>query len=517
MLFHATGTLTVWAPHVGHVRSLVEKPRGTSEIAHWHELCGDLQTDFAAPPLEILWNAGGEQTYLARANRYEAFRGFVADALLGEAGLRANRVTTYGTIEEWDIPDMARYAREGMPALVGAGVKTVMLCNQMQNNMNVWGVSNMCCTVDYKIPENVGEANVQAFTKAGNDAGTITEMWVNTALSTLDIMFDRKEKGGKRIDFLPREGSFLEATDAAKARYVLNPTGAMEADHYAPVFAALNLRDPVVFDAFVAAWRRAYETLGLRGLFIDSSFNMSSDKWHFAAIGEPKRAGGATLDQHDLLGFVRPAQEPPAAMLSQYPAYLALLLAFQEIGYRVCGEDLGLFTIARSGPGVVARLDSLPLWTNSLCEFDRKELEAAGITDTDTVYFRGLSVGMMWHLFWNVPTGKLSWHPSAVRGEFDLPTAWQLQMLAVYNEAYPVLCAEQRTLLPSETNPGEIGGVVWHDPETGRRVVWAWEDVCLSLDQTYQVRELTTSCDLPTADSLCANQFHVYFLSPQTL
>ena len=207
--FADAGTLTVWSNRVGHVRSLVEKPRGKSEIAHWHELCGDLSYDFAAPPLEILWRAGGEQTYLARANRYEAFRAFVAETLLAEAGLRADRVTTYGTIEDWEVPDMARYAREGMPALIEAGVKTVMLCNQMQNNMNVWGVSNMCCTVDYQIPENVGEENIRAFTQTGADAGTLTEMWVNTALSTLNFMFDHKNRDGERIDFFAARRLFF--------------------------------------------------------------------------------------------------------------------------------------------------------------------------------------------------------------------------------------------------------------------------------------------------------------------
>ena len=270
----------------------------------------------------------------------------------------------------------------------------------------------------------------------------------------------------------------------------------------------------MVFDAFVAAWKRAYETLGIRGLFIDSSFNMSSDKWHFAAIAEPERAGGATLDQADLLGFSRPAQEPPAAMLSQYPAYLALLRAFQEIGYRISGEDLGLFTIARSGPGIALRLGSLPLWTNSLCEFDQKELQTAGVTDTDAVFFRGLSVGMMWHLFWNVPTGKLSWNHAAVRGDFDEPTAWQLKTLAAYNEAYPILCANQRELLPSETAPGEIGATLWRDPQTGQRVLWAWEEMCVPLERPHRVRALGENAPVTMTDSLCAKPLHVYLLSP---
>ena len=81
----------------------------------------------------------------------------VRETLHAELDFRRERVSAYGMIEEWGNPDMERYARAGVPKLAAAGVKKIGLANHFQNNMNVWGVSNMCCTVDYRIAESVGE------------------------------------------------------------------------------------------------------------------------------------------------------------------------------------------------------------------------------------------------------------------------------------------------------------------------------------------------------------------------
>ena len=83
------------------------------------------------------------------------------------------------------------------------------------------------------------------------------------------------------------------------------PSNALEADHYAPVFAVLNLRDPAVRAYWLKRWGYAAKELGLRGILLDSSFNLSSDKFHWCQNPEAGRAG-ATADETGLLGRFRP-------------------------------------------------------------------------------------------------------------------------------------------------------------------------------------------------------------------
>lgn len=113
----------------------------------------------------------------------------------------------------------------------------------------------------------------------------------NTALSTLDLMFANRKQcdDTHRIQFLPREESFIEELQNADAPWVHAPSGAIEADHYTPVFAVLNLRDQTVRDFWLRRWREANERIGLEGIFLDSSFNLSSDKFSWRALPPAKR------------------------------------------------------------------------------------------------------------------------------------------------------------------------------------------------------------------------------------
>jgi hypothetical protein len=151
----AKGVLVTWATEVAHVRSLFEKPRGSDEIVHWHEHCGDLGLELATAPVEVLF-APGKLDRVGLANAYEAVRELVHETLHCEIGMQRERANPYGQIEEWGDADVPRYTRLGVPKLLAAGMRTIGMANHFENNMNVWGVSNMCCTVDYKFAESVG-------------------------------------------------------------------------------------------------------------------------------------------------------------------------------------------------------------------------------------------------------------------------------------------------------------------------------------------------------------------------
>ena len=72
-------------------------------------------------------------------------------------------MTTYGHIEEWTPADLDHYRRQGLPKLLKAGAKTIYLANHFENNMNTWGVSNFCVTVDYKVLESLARRSFASF------------------------------------------------------------------------------------------------------------------------------------------------------------------------------------------------------------------------------------------------------------------------------------------------------------------------------------------------------------------
>src|SRR6202042_2455363 len=85
-----------------------------------------------------------------------------------------------------------------------------------------------------------------------------------------------------------------------------------------------------------------------------------------------------TPDQSHLIGQMRPEGVRPRAILSMYFAHLELMAEMQAYGYHYSGEDVGVFGLKRSGPGIERRLDSLFLWSDSYVTFDREAILKAG-------------------------------------------------------------------------------------------------------------------------------------------
>jgi hypothetical protein len=470
------GVLVTWASEVAHLRSLFEKPRGEGVMAHFHEHCGDLGHEFSTVPVEVLWSAGPRRR-VDLANDYEAVRELVHETLHAQIGMRRERVTTFGQIEEWTPADLERYRRLGLPKLLNAGVKTICLANHFENNMNTWGVSSFCVTVDHKVAESVGEEKLRAFCDDARTAGATVQMWANTAISTLNLLFDNRVGNSDRIRFLRREGSIMEALDR-NTSFVRNASNAIEADHYSPEFAVLNLRDPAVREYWLRRWKSAHDEVGLGAIFLDSSFNLSSDKFHYVQNTQANQFS-ATPDQTHLLGFYRPLNEPPAAILSQYCAHLELMVEMQRIGYVYGNEDLGVFGIHRHGPAAAARLDSLFLWTDCVVSFDIPAIRRTG-RDPDEVYFRGLAYRMMWALHWDVSRDVLSFRYAGLSCEEDAPRPHHLALLHAYDEVEPAM--RGRTILPNEA------GVLYRAPSG--TVLWAFEDFSLPVEEGQSIRDV---------------------------
>jgi len=176
--------LVTFPNKVSHIRSLFEKWRGGNEIVHFHEHCNDLAKIFKTSPVEVLW-LPGQLGRVGRANLYNDIREMVHEEFHQQIGMKRERITTYGIIEEETEPDFNEYTNKILPKFIEAEVKTLFIPSQCQNDMNTWGLSNMCCNVDFKISETVDEEKLKKFCHAAKVGGARVEMWGNTAISTI--------------------------------------------------------------------------------------------------------------------------------------------------------------------------------------------------------------------------------------------------------------------------------------------------------------------------------------------
>lgn len=489
MTTSAEGVLITWATRVSHIRSLIEKPRGSRQMFHWHEHCADLGLDLSSAPIEVLWLPGSFDR-VEQINIYEAVRDAVSADLHAQIGMQRDRVTTYGNMEEWGEPDLETYIQQGIPKLTQAGIKTIFMPNEFQNNMNVWGVSNMCCTVDYQMVDAPHADQMKRLCQVARAGGSKIEMWGNTSLSTLTPIFDNRGEGEKAIHFLPKQNSVMEALSQTQAAWVKNPSNAIEADHYTPVFAVLNLRDPIVRAYWHRRWKEAHDQIGIDGIFLDSSFNLSSDKFHFLYNPTAEQAG---TPQNE-----RPACEPQAMILTQYHAHLSLMKEMQEYGYHYCAEDCGVFGISRSGPNLTFRLDNLFMWVDSIGDFNPSELANAG-ADPEAVFFQCLAYRLMVKINWNIHHNVLSFENSDYQAEPSQPTTWHLKIVEAYNQVVNQM--DRRTVLPGET------GVVYHSGET--QVLWGFQDTSYPLEQESQITDLLTG-EKTRSNVMFIQKHHIY-------
>jgi hypothetical protein len=201
-----------------------------------------------------------------------------------------------------------------------------------------------------------------------------------------------------------------------------------------------------------------------------------------------------------LLGNLRPSEEPPAAILSQYRAHLSLMAEMQRMGYVYCNEDVGVFGIHRHGPGTELRLDCLPIWSDCITNFNPETIRKAGADPVD-VFFKALAYRQMWLLCWDIPADRLAWRYGQGADADNTPTPEQLAMYPLYNRVEPYL--HGRKILPDEA------GVTYRGSE--RQVLWAFNELTLPLGKKMRIEDLTTGEKIE-ADRVMAKPRHVYLV-----
>ena len=167
--------------------------------------------------MEVLWSPG-TRTKVDLANDYEAIRELVHETLHAQIGMRRERVTTFGHIEEWTPANLERYRKIGLPKLLEAGAKTICLANHFANNMNIWGIGTFCVTVDYQVPESVGENKLRAFCDDARAGGATVQMWGNTAISTLNLLV-RQSSSRHRKNPFPAARRFHHGRTRSKGKF----------------------------------------------------------------------------------------------------------------------------------------------------------------------------------------------------------------------------------------------------------------------------------------------------------
>ncbi|MCX7011061.1 MAG: hypothetical protein NTW86_00590 [Candidatus Sumerlaeota bacterium] len=175
------------------------------------------------------------------------------------------------------------------------------------------------------------------------------------------------------------------------------------------------------------------------------------------------------------------------------------MVEMQRMGYTYCGEDLGVFGVHRSGPPILARLDNLFLWPESLAVFDSKGLREAG-ADPDSVFFQGLAFRMMWQLYWLPGVDEISFHHSAVRNEEDRPTRWHCDLLRVFARVNDAM--RQRKVLTG-------GAGVLYQSDAEGWTLWAFHDLTLDFPCAVAVEDVTENATV-NGPAIPALRHHVY-------
>lgn len=495
------GVLITWSPEPAHIRTLLEKQQGMDDIVHMHEHCADLSKSFRTTPMEILFlNGSFDRTALA--NIHGDMIDLVYYTLHRKTGIHREYASTYGQIEEWGDADIETYRHEGLPALANAGIKNIELANHFRNNMNTWGVSNMCCNVDLKLSENVGEDKLKAFCNDATKRGIRVFMWGNTAVSTLSYKFAQRQGKAKGIKFLDdEENSIIKVIAKSKSPYVRTTYGSIDADHYAPDFCVLNIRDKTILKYWMDSWKYLHDKIGISGIFLDSSFNISSDKFNWVYNPEYGRNNSATMDQTGLLGKQRPKTEPQATIESMYFAHLALIRKMQKAGFKYCGEDSGVFGLHRNGPDLLNRIDNLFMWNEFICQFDAEKLRRAG-HDPDDIFFRGLAFRIIWDLLWVPKTRELSFRYDGIKFNSDLPQDYHIKLYHAFNKVAPYM--RNRNILENDL------GVTYS--YKNKTVLWAFSDFSFDLEKISSITDVIKEKTIKTK-KLRAEKHRLYVLS----
>jgi len=280
----------------------------------------------------------------------------------------------------------------------------------------------------------------------------------------------------------------METLKKARDPFVRNPSNAIDADNYSPRFAVLNLDDPDVRKYWLDAWGNLLNDTGIESIFLDSSFNLSSDKFHFLANAQSLNEKNAKSTNDDSFDYC-PEKEPEKTIVSQYMPHLSLVAEMQENGYSYYNEDVGVFGLHRHIPPTTFVLNSLSIWRDCLLIFNSKELRKLGLNSAE-LNFKIMAMGAMCPVQWDHRKRIIRMNHEPFKN-----TA----LLKAHNKVINLM--DRRFILQDDK------GVLYSSGE--KKVLWSFKSFKYVLDEEKIVQDILDDKIIHTDNLLC-EAFKIY-------
>ncbi len=450
--YHKAGLLVTMRDTPSHVRSLFEKEAGSNVFLHYHQLCGDLAARFDAPAQRVLFVAGKADA-TARYNQWDALYRQVGAWAHAHYGVRHERAVSRGEMFSWVAVDIDKCTRYGMPMLAEAGVKMVYGPTVWQSEQSEHD-GNVCQILDYAPAKRFGgDAGLKALCDAAHGHGMGVFLWVGSCV-------------GHNSPFIHKNPEWFARMQ----------NGQIDNDHYQIDLATWNERNPGLRKYLVDRMGKA-KALGVDGVFRDSHFNMSTDKFHFH-FGKGA-AGGVTADRIEQAGAS--TGDTPGQIDSLHDASMDLMKEMQhELGFHYVVESTGLFGVAWGGPQHRDYRGYEWLFVDTYRGLDMGAIEAAGDAPED-VWFRSYANRVCCHVTYEC------------EGEKGRLSRWFTPRMSAVMKAYNQVEGHMRG---ERTIFADDAGILWRDGDV--QVLWAYRAQRLDLGGDSVVQDVIAGTEQAT-------------------
>lgn len=467
-----------------HVRSLFLKERNDNKLLHFNQFCFDLTDEIKTPARKILIGKRGADTRTAIFNHFLRVRDTIQQKIRDYYNIKLDTTRPSAHVETWEIANTDNF-EPIWEQLNSWGIKRAFLMPLWRSNetdivprfkedRKRFGVlGNMCCPLELEIAECYGgwDGFKNKVLSKAVEMGIETYMWFGSHFSSFSPLEE------KINDIFARDVS-----------------GQHNRNNYGHVLFAVNQNSREYQEYLIEAFRKAKEC-GLNGVFRDSHFNMASDTINYLHVPYEEQQDGTTMDR---IGFIdRQDKSEKDIIMSMHDTEVKIQSRFQNelgmlyyvespgmIGTPMCGTD---YEQTRGYEFIFSDMDT-GLNYDKVLEFG---------DDMDMVYFRGLSVRLMYQL--NIEVNKFPSKESIDRW-------WNPDTMAPMAKAFlkvePYM--KRMTLLEDEN------GIEWDDGK--HKVVFAYKDFIYNYEGSKNIKEVISGKSLNSTNCAQFEKMHIYLI-----
>jgi len=466
-----------------HVRSLYLKQRGDRKLLHFNQFCFDSADAVTTPARQILVASRKTAGHTATMNHFLRVRERLQAEIRNHYGLKLDKTKPTAHVETWEIARTEQFApifRQLKDwGFDRAFIMPLWRSNETDVNPRLredrerFGITgNMCCPLELEIADCYGGWDgFKDILSTPVELGMETFTWFGSHFSSWSAL-------QKRIPDL----------------FAKDFNGQNNRNNYGHGLIAANQNSEGYQRYLLDAFRRA-KACGLSGIFRDSHFNMATDTINYLQIPYEAEGGGATIDQ---VGHIeaRSVEEHPAAY-SMHDTEARIQRQFQqELGMLYFVESAGILGTPMCGTDYDLTRGCEYLFSDVVTGMNVERVLAYG-DDPETVYFRGLSVRMFYHL--NVEVNR---YP----GEGSLDAWWNPQTMPALHRGYRVVepYLEQMHVLDDDR------GILWTSGPF--QVVMAYKDFDYPLEKPMLVKETLDDIQFAADRSVAVRAKRIYLM-----